>query len=440
MANFLDILFKRESTGSSNGVAPKGGSSSSGDEEQAKGQDIESRVTYAGGEHSSLSVPAFFRAMTLRGNTVSRLLMQYQKATPFGNFVKDFGPTRGRHYNYLLQIEPNPYMNWTVLSRKLDFLVGVRGNAYIYVERGLDGEIAGFWLCSMGTYIPGENAYRVTYYMGQSPVTVTAPADQVLHIRNSILTEDGMYGMSLLGFAARTLNLSATEDSLALDTMAKGGRKKLLLQEQAQQSIGLGKVNRQAMEDIRKKAAKDLPASDVIYVPNVASVTDISQSLTELELSTLKKLSVADVARFTGVPKSLLMDDSNSTYRTPDAAMLDFLNSCIAPLIEEIEDEFNRKLVGEQGWGSHRFHLCTEPLFRLDRKTQAEWNKNRLETGVVSINELRAEMELPPINGEGGDDHFVSANLIKAGSPKLSGETAPQEPPTDNTKKKGGAS
>ena len=173
-------------------------------------------------------------------------------------------------------------------------------------------------------------------------------------------------------------------------------------------------------------------------MPNTASVTDISQSITELELSTLKKLSVADIARFTGVPKSLLMDDTNSTYRTPDASMLDFLNSCIAPLIEEIEDEFNRKLVGEQGWGSHRFHLCTDPLFRLDRKTQGEWNKNRLETGVVSINDLRAEMELPPIKGEGGDDHFVSANLIKVGSPKLSGDntTAP-EPKED--KKKGGA-
>ena len=73
MANFLDILFKREAS-STNGTAPKGGSSS-GDEDKPKGHDIEGRVTYASGEHSSLSVPAFFRAMTLRGNTVSRLLM-----------------------------------------------------------------------------------------------------------------------------------------------------------------------------------------------------------------------------------------------------------------------------------------------------------------------------------------------------------------------------
>ena len=77
-------------------------------------------------------------------------------------------------------------------------------------------------------------------------------------------------------------NLSATEDDLALNTMAKGGQKKLLLQEQAQQTLGLGKVNRTEMEKIRTKAAEDLPASDVIYVPNTASVTDISQSAHKL--------------------------------------------------------------------------------------------------------------------------------------------------------------
>ena len=64
--------------------------------------------------------------------------------------------------------------------------------------------------------------------------------------------------------------------------------------------------------------------------------------------------------------------------------------------------------------------------------------KNRLETGVVSINDLRAEMELPPIKGEGGDDHFVSANLIKVGSPKLSGDATPAPEPKED-KKKGGA-
>lgn len=446
----LDRLFRRES-GSSSLSGGKSGSSSGDNSNRpsAAGQDISGNIIYANGEYSSLSVAAFFRAVSLRGDTMARLIMQYQKRINNTHYVEDHSPYRGHRLNYMLQLEPNPMLNATALWRKLDFLSLLRGNAYIYVERGLDDEIRAFWLCSSATYIPGEDTYSITYYVGTQPYTIAAvPAKNILHFRNTITRSDGFTGMSLLQFAAGTLNLAATEDNLALDTMAKGGRKKLILQEQAQQNMGLGKVKREAMEDIRRNTQNDLPGNDVLYVPNVADIKDFSQSLTELELSTLKKLSVADVARFTSVPKSLLMDDSNSTYRTPDAAMLDFLNSCIAPKIEEMEDEFNRKLLGMEGWGSHRYHLCPNNLFRLDRKTQGEWNKNRLETGVVSINELRAEQELAPIGPE-GDEHYVSANLIKAGSPKLSGENPNQEPPanneppagnepTDTKKKKGG--
>ena len=190
------------------------------------------------------------------------------------------------------------------------------------------------------------------------------------------------------------------------------------------------------MEQLQQRMQSDLPAVDVLYVPNVATVNNITQTLSELEMSTMRKLSVADISRLTAVPRMLLGDDTNSSYKTPEAAMLDFLNNGIAPQIEEDEDEFNRKLLGEMGYGNHRFHLCSDSLLRLDRQAQGLWNKNRLETGVASINELRAELELAPIP-EGGDDHYVTANVIKAGSPKLSGETTtPQEPP----KKEGGQS
>ena len=236
-------------------------------------------------------------------------------------------------------------------------------------------------------------------------------------------------GVPLLTFAARTLNLAATQEQMALDTFSKGGRHKIILQEEKQQNMGLGQVATKEMENLRKRIEEDLPANDVLYVPNVASIENISQTFGELELSTMRKLSVADISRLTAVPRALLGDDSNSSYKTPEAAMLDFYSNGIAPQIAEDEDEFNRKLLGMTGWGNHRFHLCEDSLFRLDRQSQGTWNKNRMETGVVSINELRAEQELPPIPN--GNDHYVSTNLAVAGSAKLTGETTttpPQEP------------
>lgn len=380
----------------------------------ARGADISGNITYASGRNSSLTVPAFYRAITLRADTMARLTMQYQRRTPAGNYIIDQGITRGRHINYLLQVEPNAFTNWTTLMRQAEVQRMLNGNAYIYIERGLDGELVALWLCTQGVYNLATNSYTITYYVGNMPQTLhEVPAREVIHLRNSITTPDGFYGVPLLTYAARALNLSATQDQLTLETYAKGGRHKILLQEQAQQNMGLGKVQRKEMEKLRERVQEDLPSNDVLYVPNIASVENISQTFGELELSTMRKLSVADISRFTAVPRTLLGDDSNSSYKTPEAAMLDFYNNGIAPQIAEYEDEFNRKLLGEDGYRTHRFHLCEDQLFRLDRTAQAAWNKSRMETGIMSINELRAEQELPPI--EHGDEHYVSTNLRAAG-------------------------
>lgn len=385
------------------------------------GANVSGKTTYAQGEQTSLTVPAFYRAITLRADTMARLTMQYQRKTRAGNYEMDDSKHRGKHLNYLLQVQPNPHSSWTTMMRQAEIMRLLRGNAYIYIERGLDGEVQALWLCSSGVYDPTSDSYTVCYYMATVPHMVTVPATQVIHLRNTITAIDGFTGMPLLQYAARTLNLSATQDQFTLDTFSKGGRYKMLLQEQQQGAIGVGgKVNRDQMEKAREKLQKDLPNNDVVFVPNVASVTNMSQTLGEMELSTMRKLSVADISRLTGVPRNLLGDDSNSSYKTPEAATLDFLSNGIAPQIEELEDEFNRKLLGEVGWGEHKFVFDVTPLFRLDRDAQGAWNKNRLETGVSSINELRAEQNLAPIVN--GYDHYVSTNLAVAGSPKLTGE------------------
>ena len=402
--------------------------------QEARGGDVRGVVTHADRVQSSLTVPAFFRAITLRADTMARLNMQYQKRTTDGHYTCDYGPTRGRHFNYLLQVEPNPFTNWTNFMRQVEITRLLRGNAYIYVERDLAEEVKAFWLCQSGSYDTYTDLYTITYAVGTASAMKQVPSCDIIHLHNTITSQDGFYGMPLLLFAARTLNLAATQEAQTLDTMAKGGRHKLILQEEKTPNMGLGKVAKKEMEQLQQRMQSDLPAVDVLYVPNVATVNNITQTLSELEMSTMRKLSVADISRLTAVPRMLLGDDTNSSYKTPEAAMLDFLNNGIAPQIEEDEDEFNRKLLGEMGYGNHRFHLCSDSLLRLDRQAQGLWNKNRLETGVASINELRAELELAPIP-EGGDDHYVTANVIKAGSPKLSGETTtPQEPP----KKEGG--
>jgi HK97 family phage portal protein len=168
----------------------------------------------------------------------------------------------------------------------------------------------------------------------------------------------------------------------------------------------------------------------VVALRGLEKVQQISMSAQEMQLLEQIGFGVAEVGRFLGIPLSLLMDYSNSSYKTPEAATQELMQRTIQPQIGEIEDELNAKLLSPADWGSRRFHVCELPLLRLDMKSQADIDLKRLQTGW-SPNEIRGQYDMPAVDG--GDDHYVSTNLAKAGSPKLTGETtepvsAPTEP------------
>ena len=389
--------------------------------QQGHSATVSRRVVSAAGEHSSLTVAAFYAGILRRANAMAQLVCHYQTYDRRRRcYVDDLSPRGGRQLNYLLQVQPNPYMNATTFWRMAEVFRILRGNAYLYCDRDeMNGDIRGLYLCASAAYIPSSDCYVLTYYTGTTLGTRSSvPAADVLHLKNSILN-DGLCGMSTLTFAGRALNTAATMDELTLDTAAKGGRKKLVLQEKEQTTMGLGRVGKDNMQTIAKNLQNDLwdGEHDVTYVPNVAAINDISQSLQELQLLDLRKFSVTEAARFLGVPRVMLDDATNSNYRSMEDAMNDFLTATIAPNIAEIEDEMNSKLLSPDDFGARRFHLDESRLFRLNRVNQAAWNKARMETGVCSINELRQEMGLPVIDN--GDDHYISTNLAVAGSEKL---------------------
>ena len=91
-------------------------------------------------------------------------------------------------------------------------------------------------------------------------------------------------------------------------------------------------------------------------------------------------------------------------------------------MAREVEDEFNAKLLGQTGFPTHRYHFNEDSILRLDPQGRANVDKVLFEMGAKCVNELRAERDLPAING--GDRHFISTNLQPLDSPKV---TANQE-------------
>jgi hypothetical protein len=140
-----------------------------------------------------------------------------------------------------------------------------------------------------------------------------------------------------------------------------------------------------------------------------------------MQMMEILGMSQDDVARFYATPRPLLMMDTNSHYTTYTNATMEYLSRTIAPDGAEMEAECFRKLLSIYDFGQHRFHLCEQPLLRMDKKTQAEVALLNLQTGGT-LNEERAARDLPAV--EGGDEPLASANLMTLKALIAKGEAA----------------
>jgi phage portal protein BeeE len=130
----------------------------------------------------------------------------------------------------------------------------------------------------------------------------------------------------------------------------------------------------------------------------------------DMQMMEMLGVSLDDCARYYATPRPLLMLDTNSHYNDYTNATMEYLQRTIAPLARELEDLFEAKFLTAADFGKRRFHMCEIPLLRMDLERQAKVDQLNLQTGAKTINEIRAEHDMPSV--ENGDEPMASANLM----------------------------
>ena len=409
-------------------------------QKDVKGGSFRQNIVHARNPQTALTVSAVHRAIELRAKTLAQMPVQLRrKDFEKGNFTQWLTGV-GKKTNYLLQVQPNPIMTANDMWLQVHINRLQLGNGFIYIERDVFGNPEALWLAICGGYDMINGTYNLTYLSEFGIVNkVEVPKRDVLHFRNTYRNQNGFWGISTLQYSADTLSLIKTEKAQALDNAAKGGRVKLLISEDKGQQLGLGMYNK----DEGKKYARELQdemyaGNDVLSLRGLDKVQNISMTMAEMQLVEQLNLSYDDVARFYGVPRPLLMLDTNSHYNDYTNATMEFLSRTIAPDALEEEKEISCKLIDPAYFGMRDIHVCEIPLLRMDPERQAKVDQLNLQTGVKTINELRAEHDMPAIPD--GDKALVSTNLAEVGSPKLresgGGRPTDEPAPKDETDQK----
>ena len=402
------------------------------------GGSFQERIIYVNNPYSALSVSPVYRALQLFMDTMGIMPVQYRKKDyEKGNFYVDMRGL-GKRVNYLLQVEPNPIMNAKDMWKLVSYNQKMRGNGFVYIERDEFGFPYRLWLVRLGEYNLMTGRYNFIQYLSETGYVerYNVEREDVMHFPNTYRYENGFWGMSTLEFAKNDLSLIKTNKEQSLETAAKGGRMKLIIGEDTSKTvspIAAGLFDKAEMEKYADEVNQRIYQKDVIALRALDKVQNISLSAQDQQLIEQMNLSYDDVARYFGVPRPLLMLDTNSHYNDYQNATMEFHTRTILPEKSIRETEIFRKLIGYKDYGLRDIHICEKPLLAMDPERQAKVDLLNLQTGASTINEIRAEHDRPSV--ENGDEPMASANLMTLKALIAKGDAATELQPGNYTVK-----
>lgn len=410
--NWIDRIFKREAAE----AEPK--------QQAAVGADYKQNVVWANTPTRAMKIAAVFRAVNIISSGLATLKIEYKRKDRAKGYFKIDNGKAGSKLNYLLSVRPNSRLNAYEFKKNLVSQILLQGNAYVLPVKNILGEVEALYLLTPGSV--AHDIYSNTYQIADpvNMISTVVSADEILHFKN-VSSDGGYTGLSTVSYAALTLGIAATSDNETLKRFATGGRFKAILKNNTS-TKGWGEYQDEQLkahgEDLQEAISR---GDDILAVKGDVEVSPLSMSSADMQFLESRKFTIREIARFFNVPPSKLMDDTNSNYKTAELSNVDFYSEALKPLVEAIISEFSAKLLNEWNFQEYKFRFDLSSIYTLDLDSKAKWDKSRLENGVASVNDLRRESDIEPI--EKGDDVYLSVNFAPLGSAKLSGEVVKSE-------------
>lgn len=365
------------------------------------------------GNYSAMNLSAVYRATELISNSIATLSIKVIRNDESGNNQDEKHPL-----NYVLSDRnANSLISKFTLMKLLVQSVLLRGNGFALIERA-NGEVKSLrYLEANDVNIVYDKIKNTLYYDITSLNKRVLPKDMIHFV---MFSYDGIKGLSVLQNAARSLEIANSAENAAKSFFDNNMMINGILKVQ-------GPVNQKQREDIRSAWNETYTSngSGIAILQGNMDYQSIQLSAKDSQMLESRQFSVQDIARFFGISPVLLGDLSKASYSSLEAVQNDFLVHCLQPYITMIENEFNRKLlsVGEMNL---QVILETNDILRTDKAAQSNYYSTLINSGVLSINEVRKEIGYNGI-GEDGDKHIipftdVSMNTIENNKDKEDNE------------------
>lgn len=343
---------------------------------------------------SVMSLSAAWACLNLLAGTIASLpLMVYRNRHGGGREIA------GDHPLYaVLHDSPNDEQTALDFWEQASLSLELRGNAFAEKLR-IGSRVVGLYpvhpdAMSVRRLPDRSLEYR---WRDEAGAQRTGSASDVLHIRG--FGGDPRGGISTLSHARKAFQLAASVNSAALKTFQNGLRPSGLLTFPDR----LTPEQRGALEDVLVgKFAGAMNAGRPMLLDGGTKWEQLTLKPEDAQMLQSRAFSVEEIARIFGVPPSMIGHTQNSTsWGTGiEQQVLGFQKFSLRRRLKRIEQALMKQLLSpEDRAAGVVIEFNVEGLLRADSAARASFYQKLLQAGVMTINEVRALENLPPVTG-----------------------------------------
>lgn len=341
-------------------------------------------------QSDALSISSVYRAVTIISTAATQLGVDVYRngaAVSIPSYVR----------------KPNVSMSQAAFLEQTVTSLALAGNAYWLIERDNRGAVTNLAVAN-----PQDVAIEATAYGTVTGYTYrgkTLKASDVSHL--ALLRVPGsVYGLGPIQAAQVELRGSIDTRNYASNWFENSGIPSGVLKSDSHLTAEAAAQAKASWNDSQGGA------HGVAVLGNGLSYDPVFLSPEDAQWLEAQRFSTTAVARLFGTPSSLMLanvEGSSQTYANIESEWIAFSRFTLMAYVQEIEEAFSTLLPGAQ-----RVKFNLDALLRSDTLTRYQAHAIGRSAGFMTVNEIRALENLPPIDG--GD-------VLSPATPTLPAET-----------------
>lgn len=336
-----------------------------------------------------LGFHAVFACVSLISSDVGKLRIQTKA-------VKDgvLQPTQSRTKAILAK--PNKHQTWQQFAENWISSKLLRGNTYVWKQRDIFGDVWQLHVLNPDRVKVlvsdnGDVFYQISTDKLYGLTDTTVPASEMIHDRMNCFYHP-LVGLSPLTACGISVGLGLSIQHTSATLFGNNSRPSGILSvpsDISKETAQKVKSDWQANYSGIKRGGIAVLGSGAKYEPIAMSASD-SQAIEQLKMSGETVCSVFHVPAF-----KVGMGEIKAGQKVSDLNEI-YYSDCLQHYIEAIENLLDEHLDLEKGV---ECEADLSPLIRMDSTSQMAYLKEGTHSGILSPNEARATLGLPPVVG-----------------------------------------